>query len=364
MNTGIVEVDCVSVNNSGMTATGSVAQRLVSNGMNVMALRPYIAQDGRAYITANRGGTLLAAPTTNATLRQDEWKQYDEAIIREARQRLMGINDLTSRGLVYNIANGLGKTVLETENLNEFTPAEISMDGLSRTQADRADFGVGYLPLPIVHKDYFINARVLAASRNVGDPLDTTSAELATRQVVEKMEDMLFNGSGSYTFSGGTIYGYTDFPQRNTYDLDATWDTSGVTPDDVINDVLGMKQALINDRMFGPYVLYVSTSLETVLDKDYVPTGGLSTSKTIRNRIREIEGISDVRVADKLTSGQVVLVQMTSDVVRIVSGMEIAPVEWQAQGGMVMHYKVMGIKVPQIRATQAGRCGICHGRTT
>ena len=357
-----VGIDTLTMNGQGVTGTGSVAQRLIGNGMNIHALRPWIADDGRCYMAVNQGGKMVPQMVSNATLRFVEWKQYDEAVIREARIRLQGIQDLQSRGLVYNITNGMGKTVLESENLGEFTAAEISMDGLSKTQGDRAGFGTAYLPLPIIHKDYFINTRVLAVSRNVGDALDTTSAELASRQVAEKMEDMLFNGTGSYSFGGGTIYGYTDFGNRNTLDLAANWDASGVTAEDIVQDVLAMKQALIGDRMYGPYVLYVPTAYETVLARDYFPVGSTTSNKTIRQRILEIANIQAVTIIDKLAANNVLLIQMTSDVVRIVNGMEIAPVEWQEQGGMVLHYKVMGIKVPQIRSTQAGRCGIAHLR--
>ena len=90
--------------------------------------------------------------------------------------------------------------------------------------------------------------------------------------------------------------------------------------------------------------------------------GSTTSNKTIRQRILEIANIQAVTIIDKLAANNVLLIQMTSDVVRIVNGMEIAPVEWQEQGGMVLHYKVMGIKVPQIRSTQAGRCGIAHLR--
>lgn len=349
-----VQVDALTFNGSGsMAGMGSVAQRLVSGGMNVNSLRPWIGTDGRSYINVN--GKAIAV-NANATLRKLEWEEYDKAIVKEARIRLNAIADLEGRGLVYNIANGLGKTVLETENLGEFTVAEISMDGLSKAQADRPAFGSGYLPLPIVHKDYFINTRVLASSRTTGDPLDVTSAELATRQVVEKMEDMLVNGAGAYAFGGGTIYGYTDFPSRNTGSMAYHWNVAGATGATIVADVLAMKAALIGDRMYGPYVLYVPTAYETVLDDDFKANSDL----TIRQRILQIEGISAVKTLDKLTANNVLLVQMTSDVVRIVNGMAISPVEWQEQGGMVLHYKVMGIKVPQVRATQGGRCGIVH----
>lgn len=354
-----VQIDVLTMNGQGFAGVGSVAQRLLSNKMNPAALRPWIGNDGRAYVLMNNNGKEVAVPIANAaTLRKDEWLQYDQAVIREARIRLNGIQDLQSRGLTYSL-NGMAKTVLESEKLGEFTEAELSMDGINKTQGDRPVFGADYLPLPIISKDFFLNARVLAVSRQTGETLDVTSAELATRQVVEKAEDILFNGSSTYKFgpSGSVLYGYTDFPSRNTGSLRGEWDASGTTGAEIVADVLDMKQAAIGDRMYGPYVLYVPTEYETKLDEDY------STSKgdiTIRQRILQIQGIQDVKISDSLTAGNVLLVQMTSDVVRLINGMEVTPVEWQEQGGMIFHYKVMCIKVPQIRATSAGRCGIVH----
>lgn len=359
-----VQIDVLNINSQGITATGNVAQRLLSTGMNTNSLRPFqvFNKQGQyvgAYINVNG----QAVKVNSATLRKDEWLQYDQAVIKEARIRLGGIQDLQARGLVYNV-NGLAKTVLESEKQGEFTAAELSMDGINKTTGDRPVFGADYLPLPIVSKDFFLNARVLAVSRQTGETLDVTSVELATRQVAEKMEDMLFNGASSYQFgpSGSVIYGYRDFGNRNQGTLGAKWDNPTTTGADIINDVLAMKQALIGDRMYGPYVIYVPTAYETKLDEDYSTAKG---ENTIRDRILKISGISAITVSDKMAQTaagleSVIMVQMSSDVVRIVSGMEIQPVEWQEQGGMITHYKVMGIKVPQLRATSAGRCGIAH----
>ena len=54
------------------------------------------------------------------------------------------------------------------------------------------------------------------------------------------------------------------------------------------------------------------------------------------------------------------LVQMTGDVIRMVIGMPITMLEWTAEGGMVFHYKIMTIQVPQIRADQNDHTGIVH----
>jgi len=241
--------------------------------------------------------------------------------------------------------------------MSDIDGASFSMDGVTRGDNDRPEFDINYLPLPIVHKDFQINARVLQASRTTGAPLDTTMAELAARKVAEALEDLLFNGTGGMTYGGGTIYGYKNFTYRNTYSLTGNWDDdSAVSGTDILNDVRGMKQAALNDRYYGPYTLYIPNNFETRLDDDFKA----NSDKTIRQRILEIEGINSVKVSDSLTADNVLLVQMTSDVVRLVNGLGITTVEWDSEGGMVHHYKVMAIKVPQLRADQSDRTGIVH----
>ena len=313
-------------------AFGSVAQKLLSGGMKVNHLR------------------------TNATLRKDEWIQYDTAVIKAAQQRLVGIADLMRLGLTYNIGNGLAKTVLEYEAESDITDAEMSMDGITKSSKDRPVYDIKSLPLPILHKDFSLSARVLASSRVTGQSLDVSGAELSARKVSDKAEDILFNGSSSYTFGGGTIYGYTDVPTRNIIDMVKHWDDSSCTGENILEDVREMKQALISDRHYGPYILYVPTGYETKLDMDFKA----NSDKTIRQRILEISGIMEVKVSDKLAAHNVVLVQMTSDVVRLVEGMPITTVEWKTEGELMFNFKVMAIWVPQIRCDYNSRSGIAH----
>ena len=338
-------------------ANGSVAQKLVASGMNTNALRPYIGKDGRPYITFMVNGKPVAKPIVgNATLRKDEWKHYDTAVIKAAQERLVAVADLQSRGLTYNIPNGMGTTVLEYEDMSDTEPASLSMDGITRGEADRPEFDINYLPLPIIHKDFFINARVLASSRTTGAPLDTTMAELAGRKVAEKAEEMLMIGASSYAFGGGTLYGYMDFTHRGQYTLAVHWNDSGATGDTILADVIGMKQASIDDRYYGPWMIYIPTNFETAIDADFKA----ASDKTIRQRLLEVDGIQGIKVVDKLTDDNIVMVQMTSDVIRIVNGMAITVVEWESEGGMRFHFKVMAIIVPQPRADQDDRCGIIH----
>ena len=135
-----------------------------------------------------------------------------------------------------------------------------------------------------------------------------------------------------------------------------TVDWATATGAQILADVLAMKQAAIDAKYFGPYVIYIPTNFETPIDNDFKA----ASDKTIRQRILEVASIADVRVADKLTDSNIIMVQMTSDVVRMVQGMGITPVEWTTEGGMVFQYKIMTIQVPQLRADQDDNCGIVH----
>ena len=345
-------------------AQGQMAQQLISQGkLNPLAMRPWIGNDGRAYMSVNTGQkdkdgspVYKSMQVNSATLRKDEWKLLDEALVPIAETRLNGIQDLISRGLVYNLGNAMGTTVLEWQDVSDAMEATLTMDGVTRSAGDRPVFGTKYLPIPILHVDYEINARVLEASRKLGNPLDTTSAERAARKVAEKLESMLFTDT-TYAFGGGTIYSYLNYTNRNEVTLDTEWDDSAITGKDIVDDVRELKQTSINNYHYGPWVLYVPTGYETVLDADYDAT---TPGTTIRERILKIAGIQDIKVVDTLTADNVVLVQMTPDTVRLVNGMGLTNVQWATEGEFITKYKVMAIQVPQIRADHNGKCGIVH----
>jgi hypothetical protein len=271
-----------------------------------------------------------------------------------AQARLSAVADLYSRNLVYRIGNGLSQTVLQYQDLGEFTAAEITMDAVTKTKKDRPEYGLNSLPLPIVHKDFSFNSRFLAESRVNGRGIDVTSAAMAARVVAEKVEDMLINGSSSYTYGGGTLYGYIDFPQNNDVTLSHHWDSSSATGATIIDDIMALKAVNMDAHHYGPYILYVPTAYELVMDDDYKS----ESDKTIRERVLGIQGITEVKVLDSLPANKVLLVEMNAETVRMVEGLAINTVEWQDGGGFTTNYKVLTIMVPQIRADQNGNSGI------
>jgi hypothetical protein len=205
----------------------------------------------------------------------------------------------------------------------------------------------------------------LEASRKLGNPLDTTVAERAARKVNEKLEDMLFTNT-SYSFgtkddqSRNSIYSYINHPDRNTVTLSdyGNWDDSSTDHDKIIKSVLAMKQSLLNQYFRGPYVVYYPQNYETALDEDLDSNSG--NDMTVRERLEKINDIQKVQLAPTLPDDNVVMVQMTRDVVQLVEGLPIQNVEWMVNGGFVGKFKVMTIQVPQIRSDYDKKCGICH----
>jgi len=357
-------------------ATGEVGNYIAAQGnkLEISKLKPYLAvnsegveqtyitvftglnKDGKKTFDRNDVNAYKAVPiNVNGTLRLDEWKLLDDAVLKISEARLSGLSTLRERGLTKDIGNGLDSTVFVYEDSSDAMEATQSMDGLTKSQGDRPVFTTKYIPLPITHVDYEINARVLAESRNKGMALDTFSAERAARRVSEYLEKQLFTDQ-PYTAGGGTIYGYTNEPNRNTGTFVNSWSAEAATGAKIIADVMTIKNALINAKHYGPYEIYIPIGYETKMDEDYKADG----DKTIRQRILEIDKIEKITVIDTLAADTVLMVQMTSDVVRILDGMPLQNVEWGMEGNMVTKYKVMTIQVVQVRSDQDGNSGVAH----
>jgi uncharacterized linocin/CFP29 family protein len=346
-------------------AHGTVGQRLLGSGMDVGALRPYIGKDGRTYITRNQfnpqtqkvEGKAQLVQNAAATLRWYEWLLIDQTVIQAARARLRVVADLRGAGLQFTVNNGMAYTSVQSAVIGDITGATISMDPARKSEGDRPEFDLVNIPLPIIHKDFYFNMRELAVARNVGTPLDTTMVELAGKRVAEEAEKLTLGVTASYTYGGGTIYGLTNFPQRITAVLTAPTH-SAWTPQLFINEVLGMRDSAAAQFQFGPWVVYTSPNWDKYLDADYSNFKG---NDTLRQRLLAIDTIKNVFRSDWLTGYQVIMVQQTSDTIRMIIGMDVTTIQWETEGGMRQNFKVMTIMVPQIRADANGRNGIIHG---
>jgi uncharacterized linocin/CFP29 family protein len=317
------------------------------------------------------GARLLAANfaaeslRTADVLRYNEWEMFDNEVIQIARQRLVVAGDLISRGLTMPLPDALGVPMLHWQTGSDMNPAQVDMSGITPGQNDRQEFANAYLPIPIVHKDFQINIRALHASRRGGNPLDVSQAGLAARIVSEGIDNIIVNGA-AIVHGGGTVYGYTTHPQRITGSLTASWATA--TGDQILTDTLAMVAALKAKRFFGPYGVYMSSDFEVGLERDFKT----NVMGTIAQRLLMIgnppnvlgaTGIQFIKVVDQLAAGQVVVVQLTKDVVQLVDGFAPTTVQWEEMGGMIELFKVMAIMVPRFSVQQNGWLGVAHYST-
>lgn len=342
---------------------GGLAGRLMANDCYPGAMRPYIGKDGRHYITTlglNGKPEPCLVNNANATLRKDEWLLLDQQILKVARPRLRLWNDLNAAS-PYNIPNGMGVMAIQHQTQSDVSDAIISMDALRRSDRDRPHYDLTNIPCPIISKDFSFGLRELMASRRGGSPLDTSMAELCGRKVADAVENLVL-GTTTITHSAGTAYGngtvqgYTSYSNRLTYTLTSPA-TAGWIPADLVDQVLAMILTLTQHYYFGPFMMYNSTSWDRFMDNDYSAAKG---DLTLRDRLKKISQITDVRTADFLTNYDLVLVQMTSDVAQAVTGMGITTIQWETEGGMEVHFKVMCIMFPRIRCDNNNNTGLLH----
>jgi hypothetical protein len=110
------------------------------------------------------------------------------------------------------------------------------------------------------------------------------------------------------------------------------------------------------NRMFGPFVIYVSVAAGINMLNDFKDESDIS----IMERVLKIPQIAAVRPSEHLTGDEVIMVQMTSDVVDLIDGIQPTVVMWESNGGFLLNFKVLAIVVPRIKSTAEEQCGIIY----
>ena len=340
-------------------------------------------------------------PVVNSTvLRKEEWIELDRVVLKAARYNLRAWNALAGANS-FSGFNGMGKMILEHETSSDPGEAFTDMDALSTGRNDAPQYQLEGLPLPITHSGFWFGARKLAASRNSGTPLDTAMGEAAGRRVAEQVEKMTIGNIPGLAYGGASgvggysrtsqVYGYTTFPTRLTKSNMTAPTAGGWTPETLQREVNVCLNLLRARKFSGPFMIYTSNDWDPYLDGDYYAGSGsaVATSQTVRQRIRAIDGIIDIRRLDFLFSSMpvtnpalstyrgpggegttaagnpftLIFVQMTPDVARAVIGQDLTTIQWEERGGMLLNVRVICIYVPQLRADFYGNCGILHATT-
>jgi len=121
-----------------------------------------------------------------------------------------------------------------------------------------------------------------------------------------------------------------------------------------VGDVINGITVLQTNRKFGPYHLYVGTTIGNKLQNDYATTGVTVTpGKTIMQRLEEVDAGNGaklvVKVADRIPADTAILVQMTNDTVEMIDGQAPTVIPWTSASGFVMFWLVLAIMIPRVR---------------
>lgn len=350
--------------------------------------RIYIGDDGHDTVTVNTGRRQwddkkaqmvpiyeevrvrdlrdAGVPVLNATpMRKDDYIRFDRRVVEIARENMRAWSDLAAKNRVGGF-DGMSKLMIEHETVNDPGEAVVDMYGTSMARNFETRYQLEGIPLPITHAQFQIEERKLIISRASGTPLSTVNAERAARRVAESIEQTLIGtrtgliyGASSEYSRTAQVYGYTNYPDRVTKtDMNAPTGSNG---DVIVADFLELREAMYAANFKGPFMVYTSTDWDQFLDTDFKD----ESEQTLRQRLKSIEGIQDIRRLDFLRSSTnpftVLMIQMTSDVAEAVVGMDITTMQWESFGGMMQNFRVLAIMVPRLFSDQEGNCGIGHG---
>jgi hypothetical protein len=280
----------------------------------------------------------------------------DKAVVNVGLQRLVIAADLLSSGLTFPLTDPLSVTEVEWEAISKVGGAQRTMSPSARGENQLPDRIIHRVPIFCTTDDFSIGIRTLKMSQRVGTPIDTTLVEQATRRVNEAIEDSVINGAG-LVVNGYSVPGLLNAPNAATFSLTAPWQTA--TGVQIFNDTETMIGKLQLNLKFGPYNMYVGTLIGNALDADYsvLNAQGLS----IKERLLKIGVLNSIKIADQMPSTQVLLVQMTNDVVEMISGQPPTVIPWTSLDGFTLHWLVLAIMVPRVRSDYSGNSGICIG---
>ena len=308
-----------------------------------------------------RDPALEGIRANNESLTHEAWIRYDDRIVMVARENLQIFNDLNMAGLVF--PTNLGNTISRYQRSTDMTEANVSLYGDTEGEMDRVTYDESGVPVPIVHKDWQIDARSLLASQQSGEPLDTTSGERAGRVVAEKIEDLIIKGN--FKVGSDQIYGLTNHPKRQTFALNVDWSKANLTEDErkeiVTEDMVGILRLAKNHNYYRNLMVYVSGDIWTNISLDYNDQKG---DLTIKQRIENFAQISMVKLADRLPNKTVVLLAMGRDTIDVAMGASVTNSRYQNGNPMMHKFMTWGAVGPRIKYDTEDNIGLVHATYT
>ena len=318
--------------------------------------RPFVNSKGQACILNGQNKPVMVQ---NALLREYEWELIDAAVLDVFRQPIVGITDLITEGLTRPLG-GLGTFSSVYEQLSDMTDAEETMNvTATNSPKDKVTFQPVAVPVPIISKPFEIDIRTLEASRKLGESLDVTHVRTATIKVRDRLEAIYFNGS-TLKVGSAAIYGLTTAPYITSQTATQYGGGSFATDGNAHKTMVGMLKALAALAFTGPYGVYVANTAYFALQH----LTGLNLMETQMSTILRTLGVANggpikfIKRGPKLADGQMVMVQLTSEVVDLAIGQDVTALNWSEFGGLVSQFRILMAAVPRIKYDANLACGV------
>jgi len=342
--------------------TGAIADRLQQIGGYIPVARQN--KDGTQELATNEQGFVLltngrtksdGSPVVvaNSLLRKDEWEQLDDAVLTAATGEFNAIPRLNGDSQLRKQLNSMGVLVAQYNQGSQMSRAAVSLSGRAAPDFDRQDYNLTGVPIPVIHKEFQIGIRELEASRMYGSGIDTTNAFEAGRVVAEEGERLFVSGNTNIALNQNILYGVTNEPNINTGT--ATGDFGTIT--NVVSTFRNMIIALAGDNYFGPYEFWVARTQYNEMALNFYTDG---TGDSALTRVLKMPNITAVHPSDWMTTGTLVGIQMTPNVIDFCVYQLNQVVEWTTPDGMAQNFKVMSIGAVRVKSDYSGQSGVCY----
>lgn len=313
--------------------------------------------DNKGRPTDDRGRLMVneRALRTNAFLSREEWERLDSAVIARGKQRLNAWADVIGADLTRQ--SSVAAMYTKWRVASERIAADVTMDFRTQLTQDRTDKKTYGAPIPIISAMYALGRRELLSSRAAGQDVETFEAEEAAAAVAERAEDILMNGETGVVVDGNSIPGYRTLAARDTGTAAAYGGGDFGTISNIYPTFTGMLTNLANDRYYGPFRCYIhNTQYHQMLD---VYSDG--SGQTALQRVLQLPQIQSIEANDLIgTAGDLVMAQMTRNVVDIELALSMENRRWETPDGSAMFFVVMMSAVPRLKTDYAGAAGIAH----
>jgi hypothetical protein len=251
------------------------------------------------------------------SLPRDVWESWDRDTVAIQRDALVLYDRLSSK---IGKSVPIGKLVHYFGKSSSNPEVVTSMDGLAKARREQATVAYEGAPLPIHGSMFGFGWRQMKAAETDGwDMLDSVPRDDANRAVAEKIQTSLLDGDASVVFGGAVQYGLRNAPGRNTRSTGVT--LNGATGVQWVAEILATLKLNHDDNFKVPMVVYVNwDDWFYASNTDYSTTKG---EKSIAQKVREIEGVSEVVPIPDLAADEIFALIEDRRVIEIMNAMPI-----------------------------------------